>query len=186
VEERFNAAGPSSAVSIAKVHAQLHRLILGRYQAYLRRDADSATLIDTGEAGAWPMIADAMGQIDLPPTDLERVVLAHFHNDHSRSAAGVRDRSGAAVAAHAADAAIIRGEREGPAPNFTDFERDLHARVAGGLLPAPPVHVDQNQAVRSSKRLAELDVDVVCFGHGEPVLGHARTRLRHVAVLTAD
>lgn len=99
--------------------------------------------------------------------------------------------------AHASDAPVIEGEQVGPPPNFTDFERDLHAQVAAGLEAAPPVRVDRtvldgdvilgvfnldrSEAAASFRRLAALDVDVACFGHGEPVLNDASTRLREVA-----
>ena len=46
------------------------------------------------------------------------------------------------VLAHRADAPVIRGERPGPPPAFTPAERELHARVAAGLPPAPPARVD--------------------------------------------
>jgi glyoxylase-like metal-dependent hydrolase (beta-lactamase superfamily II) len=34
---------------------------------------------------------------------------------------------------------------------------------------------------RSLRRLAELDVDVACFGHGDPAVQDASARLREVA-----
>ena len=40
-------------------------------------------------------------------------------------------------------------------------------------------NVDRKQSIDSFRRLAELDVEVACFGHGEPLLAEAAARLRH-------
>jgi len=231
-------------VSITELRPHLYRLMLGRYQAYLWHDGDSVTLIDTGEVASGPAIAVALKQIGLVPGDLDRLVLTHFHDDHTGSAAEVSSWGTVQVIAHTADAPVIRGDVTGPPPNFTDFERELHARVAAGLLPAPPTRVDQEvrdgdvldfgggahvistpghtdgsialhlpehkilitgditaeyqgevilgvfnldrtEAVASFHRLADLDVETACFGHGEPLIENASARLRQAAsVLT--
>jgi glyoxylase-like metal-dependent hydrolase (beta-lactamase superfamily II) len=231
-------------VTVAELRPHLYRLVLGRYQAYLWRDDDSITLIDTGEAGSGTAIAADLKQIGLAPENLDRVVLTHFHDDHAGSAAEVASWGDVQIIAHALDAPVIRGDRPGPTPNFTDFERQLHAQVAAGLPPAPPVRVDDEVrdgdvldfggggqviatpghtdgsialylpdhgvlvtgdiaaeyngqvmlgvfnldravAAESFRRLAELDVDVACFGHGEPVVGGASARLREAAAALA-
>ena len=227
-------------MSIVELRPHLYRLVLGRYQAYLWQDGDSVTLIDTGEAGSGGAIAAALRQIGLGQRDLDRVVLTHFHDDHVGSAAEVSSWGDLQVVAHVLDAPVIRGDRPGTAPNLTDFERELHAQVAAGLAPAPPVRVDHEVddgdvldfgggaqvistpghtdgsiavylpdhgilftgdiaaehrsqvilgvfnldpavAATSLRRLAELDVDVACFGHGDPLIGEASARLREVA-----
>jgi glyoxylase-like metal-dependent hydrolase (beta-lactamase superfamily II) len=227
-------------MSIIELRPRLYRLILGRYQAYLWRDDESVTLIDTGEVGSGPAIADGMRQIGLTPADLDRVVLTHSHDDHAGSAADIRSWGDVRIVAHESDAPVVRGEAPGSPPNFTEFERQLHAQVAAGLPPAPPVHVDhevrdgdildfgggahvistpghtdgsiavylpehrliftgdiaaeyegnvilgvfnldRTAAAASFVQLARLDVDIACFGHGEPVLGNATARLQQVA-----
>ncbi|WP_033324518.1 MBL fold metallo-hydrolase [Actinomadura atramentaria] len=137
----------------------LYRLGLGRYQAYLWRDGDRATLVDTGEVGSGALIVAALAEIGLSPDALERVVLTHFHDDHAGSAAEIA-AFGVPVVAHAADAPVLRGEVPGPPPDFTPFERELHARTAAGLRPAPPVAVDVEVA----------DGDVLDFGGGARVV----------------
>jgi hydroxyacylglutathione hydrolase len=53
----------------------------------------------------------------------------------------------------------------------------------GGRLGAPPVTftVDMAQAYASIWRLAALDIEVCCFGHGPPLLLQARQRIRAMA-----
>lgn len=227
-------------MAITELRPHLYRLILGRYQAYLWHDQHSSTLIDTGEVGSAATIAEDLATLGLAPHDLDRLVLTHFHDDHAGSAADVAAWGPVEVVAHAADAAVVRGERQGRPPCFTPDELALHAVVAAGLVPAPPVRVDReardgdvldfaggavvvatpghtegslalhlpavrtvvtgdiaaehqgevmlgvfhqdaDAAVASLSRLAELDVDVACFGHGEPVLSGAGDRLREAA-----
>ncbi|MGH3916899.1 MAG: MBL fold metallo-hydrolase [Pseudonocardiaceae bacterium] len=130
-------------------------------QAYLWRDPDSLTLIDTGLSGSGADIARAITGFGLTPADLDRVVLTHFHEDHTGSAAEVGDWGGVTVLAHRRDAPIIRGEVPGSPPVLTDDERELLASIVGdGLPPAPPARVD-----------SELeDGDVLPFGGGAHVL----------------
>jgi len=48
-------------------------------------------------------------------------------------------------------------------------------------LPANPFTIDRAQAVASLRRMAELDFDVLCPGHGEPLVGGASRRVRDLA-----
>jgi glyoxylase-like metal-dependent hydrolase (beta-lactamase superfamily II) len=168
---------------IVELRPRLYRLMLGRFQAYLWRDDTSATMIDAGPAGSGPAIAAALQRIGLAVTDVSRLVLTHFHDDHAGSAAEVA-AWGAEVVAHAADAPIIRGDETGPPPNLTEFERDLHASVASGLPPAPAVGVDRE--VR--------DGDVLDFAGGAHVIstpGHTDGSIalhlaEHRVLITGD
>ncbi|MGH3720578.1 MAG: MBL fold metallo-hydrolase [Pseudonocardiaceae bacterium] len=134
-------------------------------QAYLWRDPDALTLIDTGLAGSGPDITRAIIGFGLTPTDLDRVVLTHFHDDHAGAAAEVGDWGEVTVMAHHREAPIIRGQTPGPPPVLTDGEPELFAAIVGnGLPPAPPARVD-----------CELeDGDVLAFGgaHVLAVPGH--------------
>ncbi|MCH5675262.1 MBL fold metallo-hydrolase [Streptomyces gilvus] len=80
-------------------------------------------------------------------------------------------------------------------PGHTDGSIALHLprhRVlfTGDAVAAAPVdgtlmlgvfNLDRARAVRSFHRLAGLDSDTACFGHGDPVIGHAATALRRSA-----
>jgi glyoxylase-like metal-dependent hydrolase (beta-lactamase superfamily II) len=134
-------------------------------QAYLWRDQDSLTLIDTGPPGQADVIAAALGDLGLSLAGLRQLILTHFHEDHVGSAADLAARSGARVLAHRADALVIRGEMPGPPPEFTPEEQVLHEQImaaAGGGLPtAPPCRVDQELA----------SGDLIDLGGGATVIG---------------
>jgi glyoxylase-like metal-dependent hydrolase (beta-lactamase superfamily II) len=133
-------------------------------QAYLWRDRDSLTLIDSGPPGQADRIAAAFGDLGLSLTGLRQIILTHFHQDHVGSAADLAARSGAQVLAHRADALVIRGEMPGPAPDLTPEEEALHAKImaaAGGRPAAPPCPVDHELA----------SGDLIDLGGGAAVIG---------------
>jgi hydroxyacylglutathione hydrolase len=55
---------------------------------------------------------------------------------------------------------------------------DLLAHRFGLRLPSKAFTVDLAQEIQSIKRVARLDFDVICFGHGSPIMNKA-----HVSVL---
>jgi glyoxylase-like metal-dependent hydrolase (beta-lactamase superfamily II) len=221
-------------------HPRLTVVPVGGFQAYLWHDAQSAVLVDTGPVGGFDALSAGIEEASVALGDLDLIVLTHFHDDHVGGAAELLTHTGARVVAHAADAPVIRGDQEGPPPNFTAAERALHATVAADLRPAPPCrvdvevvdgdelpfgggarvigtpgHTDGSIAVHlpgervlftgdilaehqgrvipgvfnldtavvhdSVRRLAALDVDVACFGHGRPLTDDAGTVLRDLA-----
>ncbi len=152
--------------------------------AYLWCDDDGVTVIDTGAAGSGPVVRAALKQVGRRPQDVTRVVLTHFHEDHTGSAAEVADWAGATVIAGSADAPVIRGDIPGPAAVFTQAEQALFAQVSAGLPAAPPCQVDQ-----------ELhDGDRLDFAGGAEVLsvpGHTAGSIalhlpRHGVLLAGD
>jgi glyoxylase-like metal-dependent hydrolase (beta-lactamase superfamily II) len=47
----------------------------------------------------------------------------------------------------------------------------------GGRAILGPFNVVRQEAIASFRRLAEMDVDIACFGHGDPIVGDARGAL---------
>ncbi|HEX6500396.1 MAG TPA: MBL fold metallo-hydrolase [Micromonosporaceae bacterium] len=60
------------------------------------------------------------------------------------------------------------------------FTGDIAAEHGGQVMPGV-FNLDRALVARSFARLAEFDVDVVCFGHGQPLVGGGSERLRSVA-----
>lgn len=129
-------------------------------QAYLWRDGDELTLIDTGAAGSAQTIADAVTGLGLTTAAIKRIVLTHGHNDHTGNAAEVRAWHGAPVFAHRADAPLVRGEVGPPEPVLMDWERPLYDEIVPTVPDAVPCPVD-----------VELESgEVLPFGGGAQVL----------------
>jgi glyoxylase-like metal-dependent hydrolase (beta-lactamase superfamily II) len=146
-------------VVVVAVVTHLERIVLGGFQAYLWRDADRVTLIDTGVVGGG--IVAGLAEAGLVPGNVDRVVLTHFHGDHAGGAAELAAGGVGEIVAHEADAPVVRGHLVGAAPVLSDVERELYARVAAGVPAAPAVRVDRT--VR--------DGDVLDFGGGAHVIG---------------
>jgi glyoxylase-like metal-dependent hydrolase (beta-lactamase superfamily II) len=61
------------------------------------------------------------------------------------------------------------------------FAGDSVAATPDGRVILGPFNVDRAQAIDSFRKLADLDVDVACFGHGDPLPADAAAALREVA-----
>ncbi|GGQ04085.1 MBL fold metallo-hydrolase [Streptosporangium pseudovulgare] len=172
-------------MKIVEVLPRLHMLLPDFGQAYLWDDGGSLTLVDAGIAGCGEAVAEAVGRLGFRREDLRRIVLTHFHEDHAGGAAEISAWGDAEVLAHRLEAPIIRGEVQGPPPDFTDEERALHRSLGAHLLPpAPPCRVDRELT----------DGDVVGFGGGARVIatpGHTGGSLalhlpEHGVLFTGD
>lgn len=80
----------------------------GRANAFLiDGDIDGAAglvLVDAGETRSVAAVLAAIADLGRQPTDLRRIVLTHAHPDHVQAAPELRERTGAVVLAHEADA----------------------------------------------------------------------------------
>ncbi|MDH6228816.1 MBL fold metallo-hydrolase [Streptomyces sp. MJP52] len=121
--------------------------------AYLWRDDDGSTLVDTGTADRAAEIEEVL------EGELRRIVLTHWHEDHTGSAAELAVRHGAEVVAHRLEAPVIRGEAVGTAPVLEEFEVPIRAALPP-LPPRPPCRVDREVE----------DGDVLEFGGGAVVV----------------
>ena len=68
-------------------------------------------LVDTGAPGDLRRILSALRQHGVEPRQLGLILLTHGHSDHAGGAAELQRRSGAPVALHARDAALVRSGR---------------------------------------------------------------------------
>lgn len=121
---------------------QLHVIKLALDQAYLWRDGNELTLIDTGVPGWASELEKAFAELGYRKADLRRVILTHWHEDHSGSAADVRAWGDVEVLAHTEDAAVIDGRRQGPKPVLTEAEAVLFQQLPP-IAPAPACRVDR-------------------------------------------
>ncbi|MBO8187624.1 MBL fold metallo-hydrolase [Streptomyces spirodelae] len=174
----------------------LHVIPFAVGQAYLWRDGEEISLIDTGPPGGADAVEDAIRHCGAEPAALRRIVLTHFHLDHTGSAAELATRHGAEVVAHRADAPVVRGRAPAPPPDMAgapEWERAVFDQVhapfgitadAPAVPPAPPCRVDR-----------EVDEgDVLEFGGGATVLsvpGHTQGSLalllpEHRTLFTGD
>ncbi|MGW8376366.1 MBL fold metallo-hydrolase [Streptomyces sp. ODS28] len=71
-------------------------------------------LIDTGwdDPTAWDALANGLAQCGTSVAELHGVLVTHHHPDHHGLSARVREESGAWIAMHAADGAVVRRARE--------------------------------------------------------------------------
>lgn len=129
--------------------------IAGLGQAFLYREADRLTLIDTGVAGTADTIIERIGAIGGETAQLAQIVITHYHADHTGSLADLVERTGAQVLAHALDAPVVRGEATEPrAVPTSEQERSMIREVTKTISPARPCGVDRELADGD-----EIDID---------------------------
>lgn len=158
------------------------RMVLdsGPGQAYLLRRGAQAVLIDTGIAGQGGAIAAARADWGLDRAALTHLLLTHWHPDHAGSAAEIGDWPNAEIWAHRIDAPIIRGDSYGALPTLTPTGQRLCAQIADSV-PSAAFDNDRPAARWSFRKFADIEVNTVCFGHGQPLVGQETNKLRAAA-----
>src|SRR5262245_48019701 len=74
------------------------------------------TLIDTGSPGSGRYILRQIRALGRDPSEIDRIVLTHYHIDHRGAADEVLRATGARVLIHASEAPYVRGQRLYPNP----------------------------------------------------------------------
>ncbi|WP_428965621.1 MBL fold metallo-hydrolase [Micromonospora fluostatini] len=101
-------------------------------------DDGSVTLVDCGLRRAPARIVRGLAAIGRTPADVTRIVLTHAHPDHAGGAADLARRTGAPVAAHAADAPYVAAGRAPEQGDGRTVGRFL-VRLTGTRFPAVEV-----------------------------------------------
>jgi glyoxylase-like metal-dependent hydrolase (beta-lactamase superfamily II) len=163
--------------------------------------ADHAGSAD--EIGRWPGVAVLAHHADAPVVRGEApggvaVLSAAEEALLAQVSSGLPGAPPARVDRELSDAEVLEpfGGRVVATPGHTDGSIALHVVEAGvlftgdiaaeseGAVILGPFNTDREQARRSFRRLAGLDTDVVCFGHGRPLSGAGVSALRDA--VTAD
>ena len=73
-------------------------------------------LVDTGWKGGMGTLKSGLKALGIAPTDIGLIVLTHYHPDHTGSLDRVVEATGASVAVHGEEAAIVAGTDTRPSP----------------------------------------------------------------------
>jgi glyoxylase-like metal-dependent hydrolase (beta-lactamase superfamily II) len=132
---------------------------------YLIRTDEGLTMVDAGWLGQVAPIMEGLRELGWQPEDLKLLLLTHHHPDHYGGASGIVQLTGAKVASHELDAAVISGQkriRMLPRPLRTYLIQKL-GESQGVTYPTdvalwqpPPVKVDR--LLRDGDMLGEWQV----------------------------
>jgi glyoxylase-like metal-dependent hydrolase (beta-lactamase superfamily II) len=89
---------------------------------YALETARGPVLVDTGwdDPGGRAALADGLAAAGFTPADVHGVLVTHHHPDHHGLSAHIREESGAWIAMHAAEAAVVRAIRSIPSARWAD------------------------------------------------------------------
>ncbi|WP_338696059.1 MBL fold metallo-hydrolase [Streptomyces sp. Q6] len=130
---------------------------LGHTLVYVLDTDAGPVLVDTGwdDPASWDTLAAGLTECGTSVTDLTGVLITHHHPDHHGLSAKVREASGAWIAMHEADAAVVRRTRENPPARWYAY---MAAKLAAAG--APEEHLAPLIAARDGgrpRRLPGLD-----------------------------
>ena len=125
----------------------LYEVKLSVANVFLIDDPDGLILIDTGNAGEWPLIRNAIERIGQQAESLRHVIVTHCHPDHAGSLAAIQRDLDVTTYMHADDAQMVR-EGKSLRPTFSP-PPGLHNRllfwwfVSGASAEIEPATVDR-------------------------------------------
>ncbi|MFJ3902283.1 MBL fold metallo-hydrolase [Streptomyces sp. NPDC090025] len=104
-------------------------------------------LVDTGwdDPASWAELTGGLGVLGIDVRDVHGVVVTHHHPDHHGLSGRVREESGAWIAMHAADIAVVRRTRGSEPGTWLDYLARKLAAVG-----APDEHIAPLLAARAA------------------------------------
>ena len=108
---------------------------------YLVADGDAVTIVDCGFAAYFDQLEPGLASLGRKLSEVEAVVLTHYHNDHVGSAERIRTELGVPVLAPETEVAGVKGDESVPLPKGvpTNLWRPrmlrytFHAARSGGM-----------------------------------------------------
>lgn len=98
-----------SSGPLTRAASGLHLLATDPSNVYLWITSGTVRLVDTGLPGQEEAITESLRELGLHRGDVRRVVLTHWHADHSGSAAAVAAWGDVEVCVGRGDAAVVHG-----------------------------------------------------------------------------
>ncbi|WP_055489795.1 MBL fold metallo-hydrolase [Streptomyces sp. TP-A0356] len=122
---------------------------LGYTLVYVVDTDRGPVLVDTGwdDPASWDALTEGLAACGTSAAEIHGVVVTHHHPDHHGLSGRVRETSGAWIALHAADTAIVRRTRETRPERWSTYMADKLA-AAG----APEEHLAPLRAPRARGR----------------------------------
>ncbi|MFJ4960943.1 MBL fold metallo-hydrolase [Streptomyces sp. NPDC088729] len=122
---------------------------LGHTLVHLLDTDRGPVLIDTGwdDPASWDTLTAGLGALGVAVADVHGVVITHHHPDHHGLSGRVREASGAWIAMHEADTAIVRRTRDSEPGAWLDYLTRKLAAVG-----APEEHLAPLRAARADGR----------------------------------
>ncbi|MCX4969045.1 MBL fold metallo-hydrolase [Streptomyces sp. NBC_00654] len=122
---------------------------LGHTLVHLVDTDRGPVLVDTGwdDPEAWDTLVGGLAALGVAVTDIHGVVITHHHPDHHGLSGQVREASGAWIAMHAADTAIVRRTRSSEPGTWLAYLTEKLAAVG-----APEEHLAPLRAARTRGR----------------------------------
>lgn len=179
-------------------------------RVYVLEGEDGLTLVDTGLAWRSKNLLSLIDRAGRRVRDVRRVLLTHVHGDHLGGLRTLQANTDLEVITMSCNTANLRGQVRGVGDGdvITDlfggltiigtpghlpghasfwlpergvlFTGDTLASWGGlGILPSRLQH-DTQQVKHDVQRLARLEPQAICCGHGPPITRDAASRLRDV------
>ena len=130
----------------------VHRVNVGGVAAFIL-ERDDLTIIDTGLPGNVDVLLDAVSAIGRDASDVKRILVTHYHQDHIGNLLALAEKTGARVYAPEGDADLIR--KGGRAPEMQKrgaLGAGMSKMIKASEFPPHEVH----QVVSDGDKLNEI------------------------------